>query len=102
MGEFMKKTVANAHGNGGPENTALAQAVLRTLEWDVVVPSEQIRATVADGVVTLEGKVDLWRQYDDAERAVRNLTSVREVRNLLAVEPPPVRARASADPRFEA
>lgn len=102
MGEFMKKTVTRASSDGEPENIALAQAVLRTLEWDVVVPSEQIRATVADGVVTLEGKVDLWRQYDDAERAVRNLTSVRDVRNLLAVEPSPARARPAQDPRFEA
>ena len=44
----------------------LVRAVLRALEEDVIVPSEHIRATVSDGVVTLEGKVDLWRQYDDA------------------------------------
>ncbi len=94
MGELSKQTVSRTHHDAEADDTDLAFAVRRALEWGIVVPNQQIRTTVADGVVTLEGKVDLWRQYDDAERAVRSLTSVREVRNLLAVESatPPRRA----------
>jgi osmotically-inducible protein OsmY len=78
----------------------IAKAVRHALEWDVCVPDEKIRSTVSDGVVTLEGSVDLWTQHDDAGRAVRNLAGVREVRNLIAVIPPPVeehRLRAEID-----
>lgn len=71
----------------------IARAVRRTLEWDVFVPDEKIRSTVSEGVVTLEGNVDLWAQHDDASRAVRNLAGVREVRNLIAVVPPRVEER---------
>jgi osmotically-inducible protein OsmY len=39
-------------------DTEIAQAVRRTLEWDVFVPDEGIICTVTDGYVTLEGVVD--------------------------------------------
>ncbi len=65
----------------------LAQAVRSALEWDVLVPHEHVRTTVSNGVVTLQGRVDYWNQYDDAARAVRNLAGVREVKNQIAVEP---------------
>ena len=38
-------------------DTEIAQAVRHALEWDVVVPDTQIRSTVSDGWVTLEGDV---------------------------------------------
>jgi osmotically-inducible protein OsmY len=69
-------------------DTEIAQAVRRTLEWDVFVPEARIRSTVSDGWVTLEGGVDRWSQRDDAERAVRNLSAVKGVINKIAVEPP--------------
>ena len=87
MGEQIKKAGAQTLDLGFPDEAELALHVLRALEEDVVVPHPQIRASVSNGVVTLEGRVDLWRQYDDAERAVRNVPSVRDVRNKLAVEP---------------
>jgi osmotically-inducible protein OsmY len=68
-------------------DTDIAKAVRTALEWDVLVPHERIRTTVSGGVVTLEGKVDYWSQYDDAGRCIRNLAGVREVKNLIAVEP---------------
>jgi osmotically-inducible protein OsmY len=43
--------------------------------------------TVSNGVVTLEGNVDYWSEHDDAARAVCKLAGVREVRNLVTVEP---------------
>jgi osmotically-inducible protein OsmY len=68
-------------------DTEIAQAVRRGLEWDVFVPDEKITSTISDGWVTLEGTVDLWSQRDAAERAVRNLMSVRGVVNKIAVTP---------------
>jgi len=68
-------------------DTDIAQAVRYALEWDILVPHERIHTTVSNGVVTLEGKVDFWSQYDDAARCVRNLAGVREVRNQILVEP---------------
>jgi osmotically-inducible protein OsmY len=68
-------------------DTDVAQAVRTALEWDVFVPHERIRTTVSNGVVTLEGTVNFWGQFEDAARAIRNLAGVREVDNLIAVEP---------------
>lgn len=68
-------------------DTEIAQAVRRTLEWDVFVPEEQITSTVTDGWVTLEGTVERWSQREDAERAVRNLTGVKIVVNKITVTP---------------
>ena len=62
-------------------DTEIAQAVRRALEWDVLVPDDLIQSTVADGWVTLEGTVELLRERDDAERAIRHLAGVRGVIN---------------------
>ena len=68
-------------------DTDIARMVRNALEWDVLVPHERIRTTVSNGVVTLEGTVDYWSQYEDAARCVRNLAGVTEVKNLISVEP---------------
>lgn len=77
-----------ALGGLAPNDTEIAQAVRRALEWDVFVPEEKITSTVTDGWVTLEGTVERWSQRDDAERAVRNLTGVKSVVNKITVTPP--------------
>jgi len=74
-------------GHIGRTDTDIAQAVRNTLEWDVMVPAEQIRSTVAEGWVTLEGTVNLWREHEDAARAIRNLLGVRGVINKLMITP---------------
>ena len=66
-------------------DTEIAQAVRRTLEWDVFVPEQKITSTVTDGWVTLEGTVERRSQRENAERAVRNLTGVKIVVNKIAV-----------------
>lgn len=74
-------------GSFARNDTDIARTVRTALEWDVLVPHERIQTTVANGIVTLEGKVDFWSQYDDAARCVRNLAGVQEVRNRITVEP---------------
>ncbi len=70
---------------GDPE---LADAVRRTLAWDVFVPDDRIVSTVTNGSVTLEGTVETLMQRDAAERALRNLTGVKAVVNRIAVQTP--------------
>jgi len=89
------------------DDTDIAKAVRAALEWDVLVPQGRIRTTVSKGIVTLEGSVDHWSQYDDAARAVRNLFGVREVNNRIVVEPPtapdasPQRVRSNIERALE-
>jgi osmotically-inducible protein OsmY len=68
-------------------DTELAQMVRHALEIDVLVPDRLIRSTVTQGVVTLEGKVPLWSEHRDAERAVERLAGISQVRNRIVVEP---------------
>jgi len=78
------------HGSLEKTDAEIAKALRETLERDVLVDDEFIHSTVSGGVVTLEGTVESWSQHEDASRAIRNLAGVKEVRNLLVVEPPSV------------
>ncbi len=66
----------------------IARAVRNALEWDVFVPHQRIRTTVARGLVTLEGSADYWSQREDAQRAIKNLEGVRGIINRIEVRPP--------------
>ena len=72
-------------GSERPGDTTIAAAVRHALEWDALVPHEEIRSTVADGWVTLDGHVRFPREREDAERAVGRLAGVHGVINRLAV-----------------
>jgi len=65
----------------------VARAVLNALEWDVQVPSGKIQVKVENGWVTLEGEVSWEFQKRSATEAVRHLTGVRGVSNLIDVKP---------------
>ena len=65
----------------------IAAAVARALETDAFVPIEKLDVTVSKGWVTLKGEVEWQFQKDDAERAVRRLTGVVGVSNLIVVKP---------------
>ncbi|HEX6731465.1 MAG TPA: BON domain-containing protein [Pyrinomonadaceae bacterium] len=65
----------------------IALAVRHVLQWDALVPDEQIQSTVSDGWVTLEGEVDLWRERQDAETSVLRLEGVVGVINKIAIAP---------------
>lgn len=60
-------------------------AARKALEWDSLIPHERIQVTVSNGWVALEGKVDLLRERDDAERIIRRLAGVRGVYNQIVV-----------------
>lgn len=71
----------------------IALAVRHVLQWDALVPDERIQSTVSDGWVTLEGEVNLWREREDAERAVLRLAGVIGVINKIRIVP----ARVNVD-----
>jgi osmotically-inducible protein OsmY len=71
-------------------DTELAHMVTNALQNDVLVPSDKIKARVDDGWVTLEGTVDWQFEREAAERAVRRLTGVKSVTNLIAVRARPL------------
>lgn len=66
-------------------DTELARAVRSALEWDALVPDNQIQSTVSDGWVTLAGEVDYGRERIDAERAIRCLSGVVGVLNKITI-----------------
>lgn len=74
-------------------DTEIAAAVRNALEWDALVPNEQITSTVGDGWVTLEGMVDYWRERQDAERAILRLSGVIGVINKITIQ------KRKVDPR---
>jgi osmotically-inducible protein OsmY len=65
----------------------IAAAVVRALERDAFIPIENLDVTVSKGWVTLKGEVEWQYQRQEAERAVRRLTGVIGVSNLLIVKP---------------
>jgi osmotically-inducible protein OsmY len=65
----------------------VAAAATRALEWDALVPVEKLEVTVAKGWVTLRGEVEWEFQRREAERAIRRLSGVRGVTNLINVRP---------------
>jgi osmotically-inducible protein OsmY len=68
-------------------DTDIAHAALSALKWNTAVPDERITVTVKGGQVTLNGTVDWQYQKDAAGRAVRDLTGVVAVINLIGLQP---------------
>ncbi|HXY30199.1 MAG TPA: BON domain-containing protein [Gemmatimonadaceae bacterium] len=65
----------------------IARAAANALLWDVEVPQNAIKVVVRNGWVTLEGAVSWYYEKASAERAVRYLTGVKGVINLIDVRP---------------
>src|SRR5260370_4232641 len=68
-------------------DTDLAAAVLNALRWDAAIPTGKVDVTVSQGWVTLKGEIEYAFQKRDAERAVRRLSGVKGVSNLITVKP---------------
>jgi osmotically-inducible protein OsmY len=71
------------------DDPEIAHAAVDALKWNISVPSDRVRVKVDKGWVTLEGDVDWYFQKEAAERAVRWLTGVKGVTNLIAVHVTP-------------
>jgi osmotically-inducible protein OsmY len=65
----------------------IAAAAVNALRWNTLVPFDKIKVTVDNGWVSLKGEVNYKYQKETAEHAVRNLTGVVGVSNLIVIKP---------------
>jgi osmotically-inducible protein OsmY len=65
----------------------IAAAVVERLAWDVSIPQDSIKVTVADGWLTLTGQVDRSYQSEAAASNVHNLRGVIGVTNEITIRP---------------
>lgn len=79
---------------------AIAEAAVRALEWNALVPHDAIDVRVSDGWVRLSGTVDWDYQRTTAADVVKFLTGVKGLTNRITVRPrvlvPDVKARIEA------
>jgi osmotically-inducible protein OsmY len=78
----------------------IAEQIARTFEWSTTVP-DTVEAEVRKGWVTLKGDVDWSYQRDEAERAIRHITGVTGVSNLIVVKPKVKPKPADVEKRIE-
>jgi osmotically-inducible protein OsmY len=81
----------------------IAAAAVNALKANLSVPADRIKVTVSKGWVKLEGEVEWQYQKDAAENAVRYLTGVLGVSNLITVKPrvSPTELKAKIERAFE-
>lgn len=65
----------------------IARAAANALTWNTWVPADCVKVKVEEGWVNLEGGVAAQHQKRAAEEAVRTLTGVRGVTNLIDISP---------------
>lgn len=65
----------------------IAQRALAILAWDATVPTDKVHVVVEKGWITLSGELEWQYQRAAAEKAVRKLSGVRGVSNLLTIQP---------------
>jgi len=75
----------------------IQQAVLRELEWEPQVKSNEIGVAVKNGIVTLTGYVDSYTKRYHAERAAKRVSGVKAVVNDLEVHLPTSSERTDED-----
>lgn len=81
-------------GSNRKTDGEIAEAVRSALEWNVLVPDRNIRTTVTDGWVTLEGEVDTLAQCHAADECIRPLVGVVGITNKLSVTQNGIKAAA--------
>ncbi len=74
------------------DDDQIAERALAIIDWSVHLPADAIRIKVAQGWVTLTGSVPWQYQAMGAEAAVRKLSGVVGVSNLIEIKPavPPI------------
>lgn len=65
----------------------IAQRALSVIAWDTTIPDQKLKIKVQDGWITLSGEVEWYFQRQGTEAAVRKLSGVAGVINLIVVKP---------------
>lgn len=74
-------------GSSQRSDEEIAEVVVSALKANTLVPDDKIKVTVSKGWVTLEGELEWQYQKTAAEDAVRYLSGVKGVSNLITVKP---------------
>lgn len=64
----------------------IAEQIAQTFKWNTLIP-DTVHAEVRNGFVTLKGEVEWTYQKNEAERAIRNISGITGVSNLITVKP---------------
>ncbi len=73
--------------DGERDDSDIAAAALDALRWNVTLPKDKVKVTVAKGWLTLQGDLEWDFQRRAAFDAVRNLRGVRGVTDNIAIIP---------------
>lgn len=65
----------------------IAKRAVNSLLWNSSIPRDSVQIKVENGHVALSGKVKWYFEKLAAEKAVRNLTGVKSISNLISIEP---------------
>jgi osmotically-inducible protein OsmY len=68
------------------DDSDIAVSVAHVIDHNTSLPEGAIKARVSNGFVTLEGEVEWPYQREGAEKAIRHITGVRGVGNVIAVK----------------
>jgi osmotically-inducible protein OsmY len=74
-------------GQPKTSDNEIAKRAADILAWHALVPGQKISVTVRDGFITLSGEVEWQYQQTEAEEAVRKLSHITGVANLIEVRP---------------
>jgi osmotically-inducible protein OsmY len=86
-------------GTSGTTDTDIAEAARQMLRWAVDVPSDTVKASVHDHMITLSGTVTWQYQREAAARAIMYIRGVTGVANsiFLTATAPPLGVKAAID-----
>jgi osmotically-inducible protein OsmY len=73
--------------NAKTADDQIARRALRIIAWDTTLPDDTVQVKVENGWVTLRGDVDWQYHRLGAEQAVRKLSGVADVTNMIKVKP---------------
>lgn len=83
VAEEIKVRFANQMNVG---DESIASRCIDVIRWDSSIPEDRIQIKVQEGWVTLEGEVDWQYQKQAAQSAVRKLSGVTGINNMLVVK----------------
>ncbi len=87
-----EEIVVKLNGNQKKTDTEIAEAVLHAIEWHSAVQVEQVKITVEDGWLTLEGTVDWDFQRKSAATAAESIKGVTGITNNIKLSATPATA----------
>jgi osmotically-inducible protein OsmY len=79
----MKSDLTNGHNRTDEEIAASANNVI---QWLTTVPPEDVRVSVHNGWLRLEGELDWWHQKSTLEEVLERLPGLKGINNLITLK----------------